>query len=58
MATLSHHGNSNFIVWADRQRYGIDLIANESGTYWGTRTMRAPSVVQVSADGSWQIDFR
>lgn len=58
MATLSHHGNSNFIVWADRQRYGIDLIANEIGTYWGTRTMRSPSVVQVSANGSWQIDVR
>ena len=56
MATLSRHGNSNLIVWADRQRYGIDLIVNEIGTYRGTRTMQAPSVVQVSADGSWPID--
>lgn len=54
-ATLSHDGESNFIVL----QYGgssPNLITNEIGTYEGTNPLDpGPSLVTVAADGSWEI---
>lgn len=54
-ATLSHDGESNFIVLQlGGGMHG--LVANEIGQFEGEGTLEpGPSVVTVAADGSWEI---
>lgn len=58
VATLSHHGQGYFSVWARSANGRLDLIANDVGEYWGTRVLTTPALLQITADGSWQIDTR
>lgn len=54
VASLTHKGSSNFVVW----NYGnsSDLVVNEIGKYSGeTRWSAGPSVVAITADGDWSI---
>ena len=55
IATISHTGNSNFIIWAwsssDR-----DLLVNEIGAYAGNVVVASGhDVWEITADGSWSI---
>ena len=55
IATISHTGSSNFIVWAwsssDR-----DLLVNEIGAYSGNVVVPSGlDVWEITADGSWSI---
>ncbi|MEX1077679.1 MAG: DUF4190 domain-containing protein [Homoserinimonas sp.] len=53
-ANISHDGSSNFAIWTYGD--GTDLVVNEIGAYTGTtRWTAGPSIVVVSADGSWSI---
>lgn len=52
---IKHKGESNFVVkqFGDD---GTDLLINEIGTYSGVQPVGSgPSVITISADGSWSI---
>ena len=56
VAAISHSGESNFAVWS----YGnsSDLLINEIGNYSGqVRWPGGPALVEISADGDWNIDL-
>ena len=55
---LSHNGNANFIVTLmNRHGEWVDLLANEMGSYSGSRAVRAPYAgiywLGIEADGDW-----
>ena len=54
---ITHRGESNFAVWQHSGgRYGYDLLVNEIGDYKGTvPTKGGPSVIEITADGTWTI---
>ncbi len=56
VSQVSHDGSSNFAV----HTYGVDsgavdLVINEIGPYSGSVVIEGPSLIEVSADGSWSI---
>ena len=57
-AALTNKGKGNFIVQSvptDGSLFGGDLAVNEIGSYTGTVPLTAPTLVQVTSDGSWTI---
>ncbi len=57
VASVTHDGSSNFVVWNYGDR--SDLVVNEIGQYTGdVRWSSGPSVVAVSADGNWSITVK
>lgn len=60
LATLTHNGRANFIVWGlDNRLDEVDLLTNEIGLYNGTVFM-PPSVTRldIKADGDWSIQLK
>jgi hypothetical protein len=61
-ATFTHRGDSNFAVWAlDAGGQRRDLVVNEVGRYSGVRPLdfeRAPSALEIEADGAWTVTVR
>lgn len=55
-ATISHSGDSNFVVTAYGTR-GPDLLVNEIGTYNGTVVLGNAEVLEIVAGGNWSIDI-
>jgi hypothetical protein len=54
--TASHQGTANFVVQEETGGFGFGLLVNEIGAYSGTVPLSAgPSVVSVTADGSWTL---
>jgi hypothetical protein len=54
--TASHQGSANFVVQEETGGFGFGLLVNEIGAYSGTVPLSAgPSVVSVTADGSWTL---
>jgi hypothetical protein len=58
VATFTHDGERNFIVWAYRDDGRSDLLVNEIGPYSGSSAIRGPAWVEVRADGAWTIEVR
>lgn len=62
IATLTHNGSSNFIVWGlDSKLNETDLLANDIGVYKGTVLFDENSVstrLEIKADGAWTIAIR
>lgn len=58
VADLSNQGDSNFVVYSTDPFYGVDLIANEIGTYSGTVPVQSPAIMTVKSNGTWQINVR
>lgn len=65
LATFTHHGRSNFIVWVrDERNERVDLLANEIGPYHGTTTVNFGQFtgnlhgLEVTADGNWSVRLR
>lgn len=56
-ATMSHHGEGYFGIWALSYTGDFDLLANTIGDYWGTRPLVSPALLQITSEGSWQIDL-
>lgn len=60
IATLTHSGRSNFIVWGlTSQLTEVDLLVNEIGDYSGT--VLIPSNVtrlEITADGPWTVHVK
>ncbi|MFC2153814.1 hypothetical protein ACFLQ7_04210 [Actinomycetota bacterium] len=55
IATLTHNGSSNFIVWAWAGS-SRDLLVNEIGPYFGSVPVGAGySVFDISSDGPWTV---
>jgi len=53
--TITHRGESNFIVEAYKGS-DWDLVVNEIGNYSGRKRIAAgPSIIVVTADGSWSV---
>lgn len=58
VATLSHTGESNFVVQAATEQGGTDLVVNEIGRYNGTVMLPADGgamLMAVTADGAWTL---
>lgn len=57
IVTLTHDGESNFVIWAyDDSGTMLDLVANDIGSYDGTRRLPAGTRwLEVQADGNWTI---
>ncbi|WP_082485106.1 TM2 domain-containing protein [Rathayibacter sp. Leaf296] len=54
--TASHQGSANFVVQEETGGFGFGLLVNEIGAYSGTVPLSAgPSVISVTADGSWAL---
>jgi hypothetical protein len=54
--TASHQGSANFVVQEETGGFGFGLLVNEIGAYSGIVPLSAgPSVVSVTADGSWTL---
>ena len=53
--TITHAGDSNFVVWAYGGR-NADLLVNEIGSYSGTTILPTWAVaLEIEADGAWTI---
>jgi hypothetical protein len=55
-AAITNHGDANFIVQDTPTDGGFpDLAVNTIGSYTGTVPLAAPTLVQVTSDGTWSI---
>lgn len=53
--TITHSGESNFVVWAYGDR-NTDLLVNEIGPYSGKTILPAWAVaIEIEADGAWTM---
>lgn len=53
--TITHSGESNFVVWAYGER-NTDLLVNEIGSYSGRTILPSWALVlEIEADGAWTI---
>jgi hypothetical protein len=55
-ATITHNGDSNFVVWLLSEN-SYDLLINEIGTYQGTVRTDSASILVfiIHADGDWTV---
>lgn len=60
--TMKYDGSENFIVWmVDDQGNKVDLLANEIGSFDGSKAVRIPQtgtyLLDITANGKWKVSI-
>ena len=54
VATITHDGESNFVVWAYYAK-STALLVNEIGPYRGKSALSGNAILEIGADGAWSV---